>query len=223
MTYVLAVALGLVAGVLSGLFGVGGGILFVPTLTWLGLTQLHAEATSLLAIIPTVMVGVWRQQQYGNVRWRGALVIGLASVGAAFGGARLAQSVPDLVTDVIAHHLPAGARIAREHVADQAAQQASSGVEEVPRQQGVAGLGLCPRADEEEVVRRADLAHDKRCPRLVGDEVLMRLIRSHHRGLNCWHSYLTSELATSESRSGSFFGIGEDPTSVMRPLNFLPG
>ena len=95
MTYVLAVALGLVAGVLSGLFGVGGGILFVPTLTWLGLTQLHAEATSLLAIIPTVMVGVWRQQQYGNVRWRGALVIGLASVGAAFGGARLAQSVPE--------------------------------------------------------------------------------------------------------------------------------
>jgi hypothetical protein len=88
--------LGLVAGVLSGLFGVGGGILFVPTLTWLGLTQLHAEATSLLAIIPTVMVGVWRQQKYGNVRWRGALVIGLASVGAAVGGARLAQSVPEV-------------------------------------------------------------------------------------------------------------------------------
>ncbi len=94
-TYLLAVALGLFAGVLSGLFGVGGGILFVPTLTWLGLTQLHAEATSLLAIIPTVLVGVWRQQQYGNVRWRGALVIGLASVGAAFGGARVAESVPE--------------------------------------------------------------------------------------------------------------------------------
>jgi uncharacterized protein len=96
VTYALAVVLGLVAGVLSGLFGVGGGILFVPTLTWLGLTQLHAEATSLLAIIPTVMVGVWRQQKYGNVRWRGALVIGLASVGAAVGGARLAQSVPEV-------------------------------------------------------------------------------------------------------------------------------
>ena len=94
-TIVLAIALGLVAGMLSGLFGVGGGILFVPTLTWLGLTQLHAEATSLLAIIPTVMVGVWRQQRYGNVQWRGALVVGLASVGAAFGGARLAESVPE--------------------------------------------------------------------------------------------------------------------------------
>ena len=63
MTYALAILLGLVAGVLAGLFGVGGGILFVPTLTWLGLTQLHAEATSLLAIIPTVLVGVWRQQR----------------------------------------------------------------------------------------------------------------------------------------------------------------
>lgn len=95
MTYAFAVLLGLAAGVLSGLFGVGGGILFVPTLTWLGLTQLHAEATSLLAIIPTVMVGVWRQQRYGHVQWRGALVIGLASVGAAVGGARLAESVPE--------------------------------------------------------------------------------------------------------------------------------
>ncbi len=95
MTYALAVVLGVVAGVLAGLFGVGGGILFVPTLTWLGLTQLHAEATSLLAIIPTVLVGVWRHHEYGNVRWRAALVIGLASVGATVGGAQLAESLPE--------------------------------------------------------------------------------------------------------------------------------
>lgn len=97
MTYALAVMLGVFAGVLAGLFGVGGGILFVPTLTWLGLTQLHAEATSLLAIIPTVLVGVWRQQQYGNVRWRPALVIGVASVGATVGGAQVAESLPEHV------------------------------------------------------------------------------------------------------------------------------
>jgi uncharacterized membrane protein YfcA len=95
MTYALAVVLGVAAGVLAGLFGVGGGILFVPTLTWLGLTQLHAEATSLLAIIPTVLVGVWRQNEYGNVRWRPALVIGLASVGATIGGAQVAESLPE--------------------------------------------------------------------------------------------------------------------------------
>ena len=97
MTYAAAVLLGVVAGVLAGLFGVGGGILFVPTLVALGLTQVHAEATSLLAIIPTVLVGVWRQHGYGNVRWRSSLVIGVASVGAAVGGAALAVSLPELV------------------------------------------------------------------------------------------------------------------------------
>jgi uncharacterized membrane protein YfcA len=97
MTYLLAILLGLVAGVLAGLFGVGGGILFVPTLTWLGLTQLHAEATSLLAIIPTVLVGVWRQQRYGHLRVRAALIIGVASIGAAVGGVQLAESLPEHV------------------------------------------------------------------------------------------------------------------------------
>jgi uncharacterized membrane protein YfcA len=93
--YLLAVALGVLAGILSGLFGVGGGILFVPILTWLGLTQLHAEASSLLAIIPTVMVGVWRQQRYGNVRWRAAAILGIASIAAAVGGAQVALSLPE--------------------------------------------------------------------------------------------------------------------------------
>jgi uncharacterized membrane protein YfcA len=93
--YLLAVALGVLAGILSGLFGVGGGILFVPILTWLGLTQLHAEASSLLAIIPTVIVGVWRQNRYGNVRWRAAAVLGVASIAAAVGGAQVALSLPE--------------------------------------------------------------------------------------------------------------------------------
>lgn len=95
MTYVAAAVLGVVAGVLGGMFGVGGGILFVPTLTAIGLSQLHAEASSLLAIIPTVLVGVWRHQRYGNVRWKPAAAIGIASVGAAIGGAQLAVSLPE--------------------------------------------------------------------------------------------------------------------------------
>jgi uncharacterized membrane protein YfcA len=97
VTYALAIVLGLTAGVLAGMFGVGGGILFVPTLTWLGLTQLHAEATSLLAIIPTVLVGVWRQQRYGHLRVRPAIIIGVASIGAAVGGVQLAESLPEHV------------------------------------------------------------------------------------------------------------------------------
>jgi uncharacterized membrane protein YfcA len=95
VTYLLAVVLGGVAGVLAGMFGVGGGILFVPTLTYIGLSQLHAEASSLLAIIPTVIVGVWRHSAHGNVRWRPAILIGLASVGAAVGGAQVAEALPE--------------------------------------------------------------------------------------------------------------------------------
>jgi len=95
-TILLAVALGFVAGVLAGLFGVGGGILFVPTLTLgLGLTQLHAEATSLLAIIPTVAAGTWRQQRYGNVRWRPSVVIGLSAIVGVEGGVALAEHLPE--------------------------------------------------------------------------------------------------------------------------------
>jgi len=94
----LAAAIGLCAGVLAGLFGVGGGILFVPTLTLvLGLTQLHAEATSLLAILPTSIAGAWRQGRYGNVRWRPALILGLAAVAGVEGGVQIAEALPEHV------------------------------------------------------------------------------------------------------------------------------
>ena len=94
----VAALIGLAAGVLAGLFGVGGGILFVPTLTLvLGLTQLHAEATSLLAILPTSIAGAWRQRRYGNVRWRAALVVGLAAVAGVEGGVQIAEALPEHV------------------------------------------------------------------------------------------------------------------------------
>ncbi|MEX2210298.1 MAG: sulfite exporter TauE/SafE family protein [Gaiellaceae bacterium] len=89
-TALLAVALGFGAGMLAGMFGVGGGILFVPTLLALGLSQLEAEATSLLAILPTVAAGVWRQHSYGNVSWRAGAALGLASIPGVVGGSYLA-------------------------------------------------------------------------------------------------------------------------------------
>ncbi len=91
----LAIALGLVAGVLAGLFGVGGGILFVPTLVALGLSQLDAEATSLLAILPTVVAGTWRQHHYGNVRWRTGIVLGVASIAGAVVGVQIATALSE--------------------------------------------------------------------------------------------------------------------------------
>ena len=94
-TIALALVHGLAAGVLAGLFGVGGGILFVPTLVALGLSQLDAEATSLLAILPTVAAGTWRQRRYGNVSWRPALVLGLASIAGVVAGVAIATSLPE--------------------------------------------------------------------------------------------------------------------------------
>lgn len=96
MEIVLLLVLGFAAGVLAGLFGVGGGILFVPTLVLVAsLSQLEAEATSLLAIIPTVLAGAWLQQRYGNVRWRAALVLGLSAIAGVEAGVRVADALPE--------------------------------------------------------------------------------------------------------------------------------
>lgn len=95
MTLALALLLGFAAGIVAGMFGVGGGILFVPTLIALGLGQVEAEATSLAAIIPTAVAGTWRQQQYGNVRWRAAIVIGVVSIVGVQGGALAALALPE--------------------------------------------------------------------------------------------------------------------------------
>lgn len=95
-TVLLAVALGFAAGVLSGTFGVGGGILFVPTLTLVvGLSQLGAQATSLAAMIPVVALGAWRQHREGMVDWRAATIAGLASGAGVAGGALLADALGD--------------------------------------------------------------------------------------------------------------------------------
>ena len=94
-TVILALALGLLAGVVAGLFGVGGGILFVPALVALGLGQIEAQATSLLAILPTVLAGAWNQHRYGNLRVRTALIVGVASIVGVEVGARIATSLPE--------------------------------------------------------------------------------------------------------------------------------
>ena len=96
-TIVLAICLGLVAGVMAGLFGVGGGILFVPALVALGLGQLEAQGTSLLAILPTVVAGTLNQRRYGNLRARTAIVVGLASIAGVEVGARVVTELPESI------------------------------------------------------------------------------------------------------------------------------
>jgi uncharacterized membrane protein YfcA len=89
-----AIAIGLAGGVIAGLLGVGGGVLFVPGLViFLGLNQHEAEATSLLAIIPVAIAGTYMQDRYGNVRRGDALLLGLLSVAGAAGGVALANAL----------------------------------------------------------------------------------------------------------------------------------
>jgi uncharacterized protein len=84
---VAAAVMGLAGGLVGGLLGVGGGVLLVPALTiFMDESQLAAEATSLLAIIPVAIVATWRQAGYGNLRLRDGLVLGaLSPVGVAIG------------------------------------------------------------------------------------------------------------------------------------------
>jgi uncharacterized membrane protein YfcA len=90
-----AIAIGVAAGITSGMLGVGGGILFVPGLVFfLGMSQLGAESTSLLAIIPVALVGAWRQHRYGNVRLRDGLVVAALSPGGVLLGTWLANQLP---------------------------------------------------------------------------------------------------------------------------------
>jgi uncharacterized membrane protein YfcA len=91
----LAIIIGVAAGVLSGLFGIGGGILLVPALALvLGLDHVEAEATSLLAIIPVAAVGAWRQKSYGNLDVRSGLTIGAFAAVAAVAGVALVNVLP---------------------------------------------------------------------------------------------------------------------------------
>jgi uncharacterized membrane protein YfcA len=98
---IAAIAIGVCAGVVAGLLGVGGGVLFVPGLViFLGLGQHQAEATSLLAIVPVAMVGTFKQDGYGNVRRHDALLMGLLSIAGAAAGVTLANALSGTVLRV---------------------------------------------------------------------------------------------------------------------------
>ncbi len=95
------VAVGIAAGMASGLVGVGGGVLMVPGLViFLDESQLHAEATSLVAIVLVAGVGAWRQRGYGNVRLRDGLVVGALSPLGAAAGAVLANAVSERALEI---------------------------------------------------------------------------------------------------------------------------
>jgi uncharacterized membrane protein YfcA len=98
---IAAIAIGVCAGIIAGMLGVGGGVLFVPALViFLDLSQVDAEATSLLAIIPVALVGAWRQAGYGNLRLHDGLVVGVLAIPGAGLGVVLVNAIPERAVEV---------------------------------------------------------------------------------------------------------------------------
>jgi uncharacterized membrane protein YfcA len=98
MNEVAAVLIAIAGGLAGGLVGIGGGVLFVPALTiFLGLSQVEGESTSLLMIVIVALVGAIRQNGYGNVRVREALVIGVLSPLGVVAGVAAANHVSERV------------------------------------------------------------------------------------------------------------------------------
>jgi uncharacterized protein len=92
----LAALICMAGGFTGGIVGVGGGVLFVPALTiFIGLTQVEGESTSLLMIVIVALIGAIRQNSYGNVNVRNAVIIGILSPLGVLIGVAIANHVSE--------------------------------------------------------------------------------------------------------------------------------
>lgn len=94
MNYLIAGIIGLVSGVASGLFGVGGGIVMVPAMMFfMSMDIKRAVGTSLAVIIPTALMGSFKHYQQGNLDWRVALSLAPMAILGGYAGAWLTKQV----------------------------------------------------------------------------------------------------------------------------------
>jgi uncharacterized protein len=96
---VLYILLGLLAGTLSGLIGIGGGIIIVPALVILfGLTQHQAQGTTLALMIPPIgILAAWTYYKQGNVDIKIAVLIAAGFFIGSLLGAKISIGLPDAV------------------------------------------------------------------------------------------------------------------------------
>ncbi len=95
MHYLIAAVIGLVGGVTSGLFGVGGGVVMVPAMFYLLKVDLKtAIGTSLVVIIPTAITGALKHRHLDQIDWRVALSLMPLAVAGGFLGAYLTGQLP---------------------------------------------------------------------------------------------------------------------------------
>ncbi len=96
------VATGFVAGVLAGLLGIGGGVVMVPAMMLvLGLAPVVAKGTSLAVIVPTAIIGTWRNRRNLNLDVRAAVVVGVSGAATAVAGGIIADRMHDHVSNVL--------------------------------------------------------------------------------------------------------------------------
>ena len=94
---IVLIVVGMLVGVLSGMFGIGGGTVIVPALVWLGLSQRNAAATSTLAIVPTSISGVISYATGGHVDWLAAVLLFCGMFVGGQIGSWLLSRLPELV------------------------------------------------------------------------------------------------------------------------------
>jgi uncharacterized membrane protein YfcA len=97
MEIVLLVLLGLTAGTLGSMLGLGGGFLVVPMLILLkDMDAKVATGTAVAVIVPTMLIALWRRGIQGHMDWRIAALVAVGSVGGAFLGSWLVERVDAL-------------------------------------------------------------------------------------------------------------------------------
>ncbi len=95
MQYILYAALGATAGVASGIFGIGGAVIVIPALIFFGFSQHTAQGTSLAMLLPPIgVLAAYRYWQGGNVKLGIALIMAMAFMIGAYGGAQVAEQLP---------------------------------------------------------------------------------------------------------------------------------
>jgi hypothetical protein len=101
-TVVGLVVVGVASGVLAGLLGVGGGIIMVPAMVvLLHIPPALAKGTSLAVIVPTSVMGTWRNRRNHNVDLRVAAVVGLAGVVSAFVASKISIGMSQTLSNVL--------------------------------------------------------------------------------------------------------------------------
>lgn len=100
---VLLLVLGLAAGILSGLIGIGGGVIIVPALIFLfGLSQHTAQGTTLAMLVPPIgILGAWMYYRSGYVDLKIAVLVGMGFILGSLFGAMFATRIPNVVLERI--------------------------------------------------------------------------------------------------------------------------